>query len=409
MAIHKHTDKDVSFTNASGEVLSGRLHLPKGAFRGAALFAHCFTCSKDILAAKHISAGLAHAGIAVLRFDFTGLGSSQGDFAQTSFASNLDDLKSAADFMASQSLGPHSLAPQILVGHSLGGAAILAAAPDIKSVKAVATIGAPAEPGHVLHLFKGKAENLQPGQTAQVDIGGRAFEVGAELVEDLKNRLSLDHIARLSHDVLILHAPRDSIVGIENAAAIFQAARHPKSFISLGEADHLLSRAADRQFAAEMIASWASRCLGVPARLATAKEGQVYVASSPDGDFAHNIAAGLHQMRADEPTSIPGGLDSGPPPYDFLLAGLGACTAMTLRMYANRKGWPLEDVDVHLEHQKIHNSDSDKADKLDEMTRHITIKGPLDETQRARLLEIADKCPVHKTLEAGVQIKTHLT
>ena len=403
------TDKDVTFTNEAGDELSGRLHTPQGAFRGAALFAHCFTCSKEILAAKHISTQLAAKGIAVLRFDFTGLGQSGGAFADTSFASNLGDLKCAAAFMAKQKIGSHSLAPEILVGHSLGGAAVLAGAPDIPSVKAIATIGAPAEPGHVLHLFGKEAESLKEGESTKVDIGGRPFDVGAQLIHDLKDRLSVDHVARLKHDILILHAPRDTVVGIENAAMIFQAARHPKSFISLDKADHLLSGADDRLFAAEMIASWAGRCLGDPKRLAKAQEGEVFVASSPDGAFAHNIAAGPHQMRADEPGSIAGGLDSGPPPYDFLLAGLGACTAMTLRMYAARKKWPLEDVDVHLTHAKVHADDADESGRLDRMERRITLRGELDDEQRARLLEIADKCPVHKSLEAGVKVATKLS
>lgn len=398
--------QNVAFQNEAGQALAGRLHLPRGPFRGAALFAHCFTCSKDITAARRIAESLSRAGLAVLRFDFTGLAQSEGDFARTSFLTNLADLRAAASFMASQSFGLHNLAPQILIGHSLGGAAVLAAAPQIASVTGIATIGAPAEPGHVLHLLEQDSDRILASGQAEVNIGGRPFLIGAEFITDLQTRLSVDHIKTLSSDLLILHAPRDAIVGIENAAIIFRAAKHPKSFISLDGADHLLSKTEDSQFAADMISAWARRCLGEPVKAERASEGEVDVGTSADGDFAQDILAGEHNLRADEPLSVPGGLNTGPAPYDFLLAGLGACTAMTLTMYARRKGWPLEDVDVQLSHAKIHQQDTLAAAQLDQMTRQITLSGPLDDAQRGQLMQIADKCPVHKTLEAGVQIKT---
>ena len=255
-------EQKVSFPNGQGQILAGKLHLPEGSFRGAALFAHCFTCSKDIFAERHIAGALAMAGIAVLRFDFTGLGQSEGAFCQTSFTSNLDDLKVAAAFMATQEIDAHNLAPQILIGHSLGGAAVLAVAPEIESAKAVVTIGAPAEPGHALGLFSGNQDEILEKGFGEVSIGGRPFQVGTDMIKDFHARLSVDHISRLSHDLLILHSPIDEIVGIDNAAMIFQAARHPKSFISLDRADHLLSRAEDASFAADMISAWARRCLG---------------------------------------------------------------------------------------------------------------------------------------------------
>ena len=398
----------VEFPGREGQVLAGKLHLPKGGYRGAAIFAHCFTCSKETLAASRIAAGLAAAGVAVLRFDFTGLGQSQGAFSQTSFATNLDDLKSAASFMEGRKFGTHSLAPQLLIGHSLGGAAVLVAAPEIASVRAVATIGAPSFAGHVLHLFEQATAQIERDGQAEVDIGGRPFTIGAEMVRDLKSRMTAEHISGLRCDLLVLHSPIDSIVGIDNAAEIFAHAKHPKSFVSLDKADHLLTRQQDGVFAASVIASWAQRCLPELGKLRKAREGEVQVSASPDGDFAHDIVAGSYLMRADEPESVPGGLDTGPPPYDFLLAGLGACTAMTLRLYARQKGWPLEDVDVQLRHKKDYLQDNQQAGKLDFIDRTITLTGPLDEDMHDRLLQIADKCPVHKSLESGIRITTRL-
>ena len=398
--------QDKAFTSQAGQQLSGKLHLPQGSYRGAAIFAHCFTCSKETLAATRIAAGLARAGVAVLRFDFTGLGRSEGAFSDTSFASNLEDLKAAANFMQTQKIGAHRLAPQLLVGHSLGGAAVLSVAPDIASVSAVATIGAPSFAGHVLHLFDKDVDQIEANGQAEVDIGGRPFTVGAEMVRDLKSRMTAAHIANLRCDLLVLHSPLDSIVGIENAAEIFTHAKHPKSFVSLDQANHLLTRPEDGAFAADVIASWAQRCLPEVKKLVRAAEGEVRVTASPDGDFAHDIAAGSYLMRADEPETVPGGLDSGPPPYDFLLAGLGACTAMTLRLYARQKGWPLEDVDVQLRHKKDYLEDNKQAGKLDFIDRTITLTRPLDDEMRTRLLQIADKCPVHKSLEAGIKIST---
>ena len=398
--------QNVSFTNRDGHLLAGRLNLPVGPHRGSAVFAHCFTFSKDTLAAVRVSQGLAERGIAVLRFDFTGLGQSDGDFASSGFVGNLSDLEDACQWLADE-----YHAPDLLIGHSLGGAAVLALAEAMPHIKGIACIGAPAVASHVLHLFDGATSDHDADRLA-VSIGGRPFEVQTSFLEDLKKRTSLDHIGRLRADLLILHAPQDAIVGIENAAEIFTAAKHPKSFVSLDKANHLLTDKKDVDFTAAMIAAWASRLVEGEDNLPTAKEGEVMVSSSPDGPFAHNIAAGAHLMRADEPVDIPGGLDSGAAPYDFLIAGLGACTAMTLRMYAARKKWPLEGVHVLLRHEKRHGQDgiaaSGSGAALDFMTREITIHGPLDDTQIARLLEIADKCPVHRSLEAGVRVETRL-
>ena len=401
--------QDVSFAGPLGQQLAGKLHLPQGSYRGAAIFAHCFTCSKETLAASRIAAGLARAGLAVLRFDFTGLGRSEGAFSESSFASNIEDLKAAAQFMAAEKFGTHSLAPHLLIGHSLGGAAVLVAASEIGTISAVATIGAPSFAGHVLHLFDQAVDEIEANGQAEVHIGGRPFVVGAGMVQDLKARMTAKHIADLRCDLLVLHSPIDSIVGIENAAEIFAHAKHPKSFVSLDKANHLLTDAGDANFAAEVISSWAQRCLPRAEKLSLSKEGDVLVSASPDGDFAHDILAGSYLMRADEPDTVPGGLDSGPPPYDFLLAGLGACTAMTLRLYARHKGWPLDDVAVQLRHKKDYLEDNRQAGKLDFIDRTIFLKGDLDDDMRRRLLEIADKCPVHKSLEAGIQVTTSLS
>ena len=405
MSIIQH----ISFAGPLGQQLAGKLHLPQGSYRGAAIFAHCFTCSKETLAASRIAAGLARAGLAVLRFDFTGLGRSEGAFSDSSFASNIEDLKAAAQFMAAEKFGTHSLAPHLLIGHSLGGAAVLVAASEIGTISAVATIGAPSFAGHVLHLFDQAVDEIEANGQAEVHIGGRPFVVGAGMVQDLKTRMTAEHIADLRCDLLVLHSPIDSIVGIENAAEIFAHAKHPKSFVSLDKANHLLTDAGDANFAAEVISSWAQRCLPRAEKLSLSKEGDVLVSASPDGDFAHDILAGSYLMRADEPDTVPGGLDSGPPPYDFLLAGLGACTAMTLRLYARHKGWPLDDVAVQLRHKKDYLEDNRQAGKLDFIDRTIFLKGDLDDDMRRRLLEIADKCPVHKSLEAGIQVTTSLS
>lgn len=395
--------KTVHFANRQGDMIAGKVNMPAGQMRGTAVFAHCFTCSKDSLAAVRIAQNLAAAGIAVLRFDFTGLGQSSGEFATSGFAGNLDDLEDACLW-----LGDELAMPEILIGHSLGGAAVLAMADRLASIKGAAIIGAPAQASHVLHLIGDKADTLSDDEKVSVSIGGRPFDVSGRFLADLKARDTTDHIATLSADLLIMHAPTDAIVGIDNAAEIFKKAKHPKSFISLDRADHLLTDRADAHFVASMIASWADRLFTKILETPFAQEGEVVVASSPDGLFAHNIACGAHLLRADEPSSVTGGLDSGPAPYDFLLAGLGACTAMTLRLYAARKNWPLSAVDVKLTHNKKHAKDAEMTGdtRLDHMSRTITITGDLTQEQRARLLEIADKCPVHKTLEQGATITT---
>jgi uncharacterized OsmC-like protein/alpha-beta hydrolase superfamily lysophospholipase len=402
----------ITFANAQGEALAARLDLPDGPPRAYALFAHCFACSKDVFAAARISQGLAARGFAVLRFDFTGLGASEGEFANTNFSSNLDDLAAGADFLREQ----HQ-APLLLIGHSLGGAAVLAAAHRVPEAVAVATISAPFDPAHVAHVLAPARAEIEARGEAEITLAGRSFRVKKQFLDDIASYKLSDHLARLGKALIIFHAPRDEIVGIENAGQIFAAAKHPKSFISLDDADHLLTRRGDAIFVADVLAAWASRYLpeAAAAALPEAKAGEpdeVVVAETGEGRFAQTVRVGRHELRADEPMSVPGGLDTGPGPYDYLLIGLGACTSMTLRLYAERKGLPLERVTVRLTHDKIHARDCEDCETregiLDEIRRTLELTGPLDDAQRQRLLEIADKCPVHRTLTSEVKIRTRL-
>ncbi|OYX44386.1 MAG: osmotically inducible protein C [Rhodobacterales bacterium 32-67-9] len=396
----------ITFPGHSGADLSARLDLPDGPHLATALFAHCFTCGKDIVAARRIAARLAAMGIAVLRFDFTGLGQSGGDFAKTGFLSNVADLAAAAGWLAGR-----KMAPALLIGHSLGGAAVLKAAAGIASVRAVVTIGAPFDPAHVTHNFAGALDRIAAEGVAEVDLGGGPVRVGHTLVEEVAAENLAPAIAGLRRALLIMHAPRDSVVGIDNATEIFRAAKHPKSFVTLDDADHLISRPADADYAADVIAAWAARYLDLrpPAPPSGAPEGIVRVSEADPKGFLQNIQAGpLHHAIADEPETY-GGTDRGMSPYGFLAAGLGACTSMTIRMYARRKGWPLAHVRVDISHDKVHARDAETGgNRIDVFRREITLEGDLDAEQRARLLEIADKCPVHRTLETGARVETRL-
>ncbi|MEQ9257923.1 MAG: bifunctional alpha/beta hydrolase/OsmC family protein [Roseovarius sp.] len=395
-----------TFEGHSGETLAARLDLPEGEHRATALFAHCFTCSKDIPAARRISARLAGAGIAVLRFDFTGLGHSGGEFANTTFTGNIGDLTRAAE-----ALEARDMAPDLLIGHSLGGAAVLAAAGEIASAKAVVTIGAPFEPGHVTHNFDGALEEIEEKGSAEVMLGGRPIRIGKGFVEDVQAERLEPKIAGLRRALLIMHAPRDETVGIENASAIFSVAKHPKSFVTLDDADHLVTDPADAEYAAEVIAAWATRYLSLKRACPPpgAPEGIVRVSEADPTGFLQDVNAGpRHHLLADEPVAY-GGTDRGLSPYGLLSAGLGACTSMTIRMYARRKGWPLEHVSVDVSHDKVHAQDAGQPGaKADTFHRRIKFRGKLSEEQRARLLEIADKCPVHRTLERSSEVVTEL-
>jgi putative redox protein len=400
----------VTFEGTGGK-LAARLDQPVGTPLMYALFAHCFTCSKDVFAASRVSAALASLGIATLRFDFTGLGESDGEFENTNFTSNIEDLLHAAEFLAEE-----YEAPKLLIGHSLGGAAVLAAASDIPAAKAVATIGAPFDPAHVGQHFVDQHEQIRKEGVVKVDIGGRPFNVSRQFLEDIENQAQSEKLSKLRKALLIFHSPLDNIVGINNATNIFVAAKHPKSFISLDKADHLLSRKEDSQYVAEVIASWARRYIpelsqGAPKSRLKRQEGETLVIGEPEEKFLQYVNSNGHSLLADEPLSY-GGTNRGPSPYDLLLSGLGACTSMTIRMYADRKKWPLENVAVKLRHEKIHAEDCADCEssngKIDVMTREIELTGDLTDEQRARLMEIADRCPVHKTLHSEVKIRTEL-
>lgn len=400
----------ITFTGSQGDELAARLDLPPGQPVALALFAHCFTCGKDIAAASRISSGLVAEGFGVLRFDFTGLGSSQGEFANTNFTSNVHDLVAAADMLRSR-----YQAPSLLVGHSLGGAAVLAAANRIPEATAVATIAAPSDPAHVSAVFTADAlREIDHDGEAQVELAGRPFTISRQFLEDIGGQRLDEAIGSLRRALLVMHSPVDNIVDVDHARRIYQSARHPKSFISLDGADHLLTNRSDSAYVARLLAAWASRYVAQPAPAADApprQEGEVVVETSDTGDLAQTVFAGRHVLIADEPPGV--GDDTGPTPYDLLLAGLGACTSMTLGMYARRKGLPLEHVRVTLTHERTHSDDCADADeipcRIEQINRRIEVTGDLDDEQRASLLDIADKCPVHRTLEGDLRVTTFLS
>ena len=396
----------VSFTNKNGYELSARLELPVNQHPHTfALFAHCFTCNKNLMAVRNISRALNQSGIAVLRFDFTGLGESEGEFADTNFSSNVEDLEAAANFLAE-----HYQAPSVLVGHSLGGAAVINVADRLPSVKAIATIGAPHDPAHVSHLFGAHEATISTKGQAEVHIGGRPFKVKKQFLEDIAEQSQEQKIKRLNRALLILHSPQDRTVSIDNAAKIYHEARHPKSFVTLDGADHLMSNKADSHYAGQLIASWAQRYLELPEKEELRSDRDVVVRLGNEG-FTSEIMVRHHGLTADEPADI-GGNDFGPTPYELLSASLGACTAMTLQMYARRKKWDLQEVRVHLTHRKDYATDMAEAEqpgsKIDHFDRVLEIEGDLDEAQRAKLLEIAKKCPVHRTLHSEVVVSSEL-
>ncbi|HEX3442563.1 MAG TPA: alpha/beta fold hydrolase [Pseudolabrys sp.] len=394
------------FPNAKGESLAALLDFPIGRPNAFALFAHCFTCGKDNLAAKRIAERLAMCGIAVLRFDFTGLGASEGEFANTNFSSNVDDLVAAADHLRKA----HS-APAILIGHSLGGAAVLAASHRIPEARAVVTIAAPSDPAHVVGLFKDHVSAIRAQGEVEVSLVGRPFRIKREFLDDVAEKKLNECLAMLRKALLIFHSPTDDTVGIDNATSIFTHARHPKSFVSLAGADHLLSKKDDAVYVANMIAAWAARYIEESEGIMEdeAETGTVLVRETGQGRYQQEVLSGPHRFLADEPVKMGGG-DTGPGPYDLVLAGLGACTSITLRIYAEHKKLPLSRVSVRLSHNKIHAEDCEncetKEGMIDHIERAITLEGDFTPEQRKRLMEIADKCPVHRTLESEVEIKT---
>ena len=394
----------IEFTSREGHTLVGTLELPPGGvWQATAVFAHCFTCSRNIKAARSITRSLARAGYAVLRFDFTGLGESEGEFVDSSFSANLDDLEDAAAW-----LGEHFAAPQLLLGHSLGGAAVLAVAERLDSVRALATLAAPSSPAHVLKQFGDDLKAIEEEGSAEVELAGRSFKIRRDFVDDARQHSLEQRLAKLGRALLVLHSPVDSVVSIDNAREIYAAAKHPKSFVSLDDADHLLSNQRDAEYAAEVIAVWARRFLQ------TELPGPVkgaHVAGRTGDKFLCRVQAGRHELMADEPASSGGG-DQGPDPYGYLAAALGSCTVMTLNMYARHKGLAVERVSCDVSHQRIHADDCDDCErdggKVDVFERVIEIEGDLSPEQRERMLQIADRCPVHKTLENEIKVRSRL-
>lgn len=408
--------RKLSFTTAGGATLAARLDLPVAEPVACALFAHCFTCSKNLTSSVRVSRALAELGIAVLRFDFTGHGESEGEFEDANFTSNVEDLLAAAEALTAE-YEP----PQLLIGHSLGGTAMLHAAARMPSARAVATINAPFDPAHATRLFAGHRAEIDREGEAEVEIEGRRYTITKQLVRDLESVSTKEVLRGLRVATLVLHAPHDELVEIENARRLFLAARHPKSFISLDRADHLLSDPADAEYAGRLIVAWAQRYLSsraptVPERteagasVEDAEEGEVLVRLE-GAPYRAEITASGHALVADEPVRLGGG-DDGPTPYDLLVSALGACTAMTLRMYADRKEWPVESISVRLRHLRAHATDERflgaPEARLDRIESLVSVTGPLDAGQRARLLEIAAKCPVHRTLSAGVDIASEV-
>jgi uncharacterized OsmC-like protein/alpha-beta hydrolase superfamily lysophospholipase len=400
----------ITFEGSLGHELAARLDAPAGAARGYALLAHCFTCSKDAIAARLIAGKLASRGIGVLRFDFTGLGSSEGEFENTNFSSNAEDLVRAADYLRER-----FAAPALLIGHSLGGAAVLAAASRVPEAKAVVTISAPSDVAHVLQHFHASLDEIERHGKAEVTLAGRTFTIAKQFVEDAKGQVLQNQIAGLRKALLVMHAPTDQIVGIEHATAIFGVAKHPKSFVSLDNADHLLLQRRDAAYVAEIIAAWASRYLPAEAERSDVASDDIVVSETGAGKFQNAITAGAHHLLADEPVAV-GGLDSGPSPYDYLAIALGACTSMTLRVYAEYKHLSMGRLTVRVNHGKVpveHCTDCGNAvegrvGKIDRFERSISVEGNVDPTLRERLVEIANKCPVHRTLEAGAAVVTKI-
>ncbi len=394
----------VKFQNIKGEELIGYLELPiNQTAHSFVLFAHCFTCNKNFFAAKNISSALTGRGYGVLRFDFTGLGESEGDFSESNFSGNVEDLIEAANF-----LKKNYKAPELIIGHSLGGAAAIFAAQQIPEVTALATLGTPSSLNHVTHLLKSELEEIKSLGIASVNIGGRSFSIKNQFLEDLKTKNLKTIISQLRKPLLILHSPEDNIVEIKNAEELYVAAKHPKSFVSLSGADHLLTKKEDSQYAGELIGSWAQRYIEIPEITLPVSRHEV-VASLGEKGFTTYLKSGNHNFIADEPLSF-GGKDFGPSPYDYLSAALAACTSMTIQMYARRKNWDLETVETHVNHSKSHAVDCENCEsttaKIDTFEREIIVKGQLDDKQKSRILQIADKCPVHKTLKEKVQIIT---
>lgn len=395
--------------NKKGLKLQAYLELPANEKPNHfAIFAHCFSCNSNFNAVKNISRALSNHGFGVLRFDFTGLGKSEGEFAESHFSANVDDLLAVNEYLTN-----NYKAPELLVGHSLGGAAVIVAGAKLENIKAVATVGAPATVTHVTHLFSHAIEDVAKKGEVKVHIGGRPFKINKEFVNDFSKTDLPEITKKLRKPLLVMHAPFDSVVGIENAHEIYHNAMHPKSFISLDNADHLLSNKADSLYVGNLIGTWADKYFPLEENKMIATKGEQLVGhlNLVEDNFTTSIQTKNHSFIADEPAHI-GGDDFGPSPYDFLSAALASCTVMTLKMYAERKKWDLQEVFVYITYSKKHSEDLgidlEKPTRLDHLQKKLKFIGNLDDTQKNRLKEIASKCPVHKTLLTTTIIDTQL-
>ncbi|WP_300436362.1 bifunctional alpha/beta hydrolase/OsmC family protein [Christiangramia sp.] len=398
---------EVSFKNSSSKVLKGVLELPTNKKpKNFVLFAHCFTCNKNFHAPSKIGKSLASKGYGLLRFDFTGLGDSEGDFEDTNFSSNVEDLIAAAEFLKKE-----YVAPTMIVGHSLGGAAALFASKQIDSIKCIVTINAPSNLSHVQKHFETSVDEIEQAGFANIKIGGRSFKIKKQFIKDLKSNEDASALKEIKKSLLIMHSPQDKIVSIKHAEDLYRAARHPKSFVSLDGSDHMLSTKEDSEYVGSVISAWAGKYLKEPKAPELETDHEV-MANLGETGFTTQIIAGNHHFIADEPKKM-GGSDLGPNPYELVSSGLAACTSMTIQMYARRKKWTVENVETHVSYSKKHATDcadcENKKAKIDNFEREISIKGDLDKKQLKRLMEIADKCPVHKTLSAQAQITSKLT
>lgn len=396
-----------SFKNRKGETLSARIELPIDQHpHNFAVFAHCFTCTKNLIAIRNIAHQLVKEGFGVMRFDFTGLGESEGEFKNTNFSGNVEDIEDAAQFLKEK-----FESPTLIIGHSLGGTAALFAASRIESVKAVATINSPSNPEHVQHLIKSSIDEIEESGKAAVNIGGRDFTIKRQFLDDLKNHSLKEIVRNFGKALLILHSPQDEIVKVKNAQDLFVAAWHPKSFISLDGMDHMLSGQENSHYAGKVISGWALRYVDIPENKKIRSKHRVAASLDNQEKFTTYLKLGDHTGLADEPVTF-GGNNFGPTPYEYLSAALVSCTAMTVQMYARRKNWNLENITVHVDYSKEHAYDSENCEKtsskLDTFTKTIKLEGDLSDEQKNRLLEIADRCPVHRTLISTIQIRSSL-
>lgn len=401
------SSQKITFENSRGEKLSARIAFPIDRKpHNFAVFANCFTSNKNFKAIRYITQSLTAEGFGVLSFDFTGLGESEGNFAGTAFSSSVDDLICAANY-----LKENYVAPTLIVGHSLGGAAVILAASQVDEIKAVVTSGTPSARQHVRNLLKSGIEEIEENGVAEVDIGGRPFTVKKEFIDDLVNQKLPGVVKQIRKSYLGLHSAQDTIVGIENESELYLAVRHPRSFISPDGADHLLSKEKDACCAGDLIVTWAKRYVEIPEIEELSTQSRVVAYLDTSEKFTTHIKADQRSLIADEPENF-GANVFGPSPYQLVASGLATCTLMTLHLYAELKKWDLQEVFRHIRHETTHLEDwkdceNPKA-QIDKFTRDLELIGDLDVEQKQKLLEVSGKCPVHQPPENVAHIETRM-